>query len=58
MKEGVATDKDVASVERIANIMKYASFCGLGKTAPTAVLTAIQYFSDELFSKGDVYERM
>lgn len=58
MKEGVATDKDVASVERIANIMKYASFCGLGKTAPTAVLTAIRYFSDELFSKGDVYERM
>ncbi len=58
MKEGVATDKDVASVERIANIMKYASFCGLGKTAPTAVLTAIKYFSDELFSKGDVYERM
>jgi len=58
MKEGVATDKDVASVERIANIMKYASFCGLGKTAPTAVLTAIRYFSDELFSKGDVYERL
>lgn len=58
MKDGVATDKDVASVERIANIMKYASFCGLGKTAPTAVLTAIRYFSDELFSKGDVYERM
>ncbi len=56
MKEGVATDKDVASVERIAKIMKYASFCGLGKTAPTAVLTAIRYFSDELFSKGDVYE--
>ncbi len=58
MKEGVATDQDVANVERIANIMKYASFCGLGKTAPTAVLTAIKYFSDELFSKGDVYERM
>jgi NADH-quinone oxidoreductase subunit F len=58
MKEGVATDKDVASVEKIANIMKYASFCGLGKTAPTAVLTAIRYFSDELFSKGDVYERV
>jgi NADH-quinone oxidoreductase subunit F len=58
MKAGDATDKDVSSVERIANIMKYASFCGLGKTAPTAVLTAIKYFSDELFSKGDVYERL
>ncbi len=58
MKTGQATDKDASSVERIANIMKYASFCGLGKTAPTAVLTAIRYFSDELFSKGDVYERL
>jgi len=58
MKDGVATNQDAASVERISNIMKYASFCGLGKTAPTAVLTAIRYFSDELFSKGDVYERV
>ncbi len=58
MQNGEATDQDVNNVEHIANIMKNASFCGLGKTAPTAVLTAIQYFSDELFSKGDVYGRM
>ncbi len=58
MKSGEATAKDVSSIEHIANVMRHASFCGLGKTAPTAVLSAIRYFSDELFGKGDVYEEM
>ena len=27
--------------------MKYASFCGLGKAAPTAIHTCLKHFKDE-----------
>ncbi|MCT4620150.1 MAG: SLBB domain-containing protein [Marinisporobacter sp.] len=48
ISEGNATVDDLKNVEKIAKTMKYASFCGLGQTAPSAILSAIKYFSSEL----------
>ncbi|QZY53766.1 complex I 51 kDa subunit family protein [Crassaminicella profunda] len=50
ISEGNATVEDLKNVEKIAKTMKYASFCGLGQTAPSAILSAIKYFSSELCS--------
>lgn len=47
--DGTATAEDVAAIEKVANTMKYASFCGLGQTAPTAILSALKYFLPELW---------
>jgi len=49
MREGVALPSDPENIQRIANTMKYASFCGLGKTAPTALLSAVRYCPEEIF---------
>ncbi len=48
VSEGKAVAQDLRNIERIAKIMKHASFCGLGQTAPTATLSAIKYFTAEL----------
>lgn len=48
---GEASIEDLKTVERFANVMKYASFCGLGKTAPTALLTAIKHFPVEFYQQ-------
>lgn len=53
MAVGTATTKDLKNIEKISKIMKDASFCGLGQTASTAMLTAIKYFSPELCSSID-----
>jgi NADH-quinone oxidoreductase subunit F len=50
---GEGTMDDLNNIEKIANVMKHASFCGLGQTAPTALLSAIKYFSPELCSNID-----
>lgn len=50
---GSATPDDIENIKRIANIMKYCSFCGLGKTAPTVILSAFKYFSDEICNSID-----
>jgi NADH-quinone oxidoreductase subunit F len=47
--DGTASPDDVKAIEKVANTMKYASFCGLGQTAPTAILSAIKYFMPELW---------
>ncbi len=44
---GSGTRKDLELLERITATMRKASLCGLGQTAPTPVLTALRYFSDE-----------
>ncbi len=49
--QDMANEKDFKTVERFATVMKLCSFCGLGKTAPTPLLTAIQHFSDEFYSQ-------
>ncbi|MDK2918681.1 MAG: NADH-quinone oxidoreductase subunit [Candidatus Petromonas sp.] len=50
---GNASVEDLKTVEKFANVMKYASFCGLGQTAPTALLTAIKYFPVEFYQQID-----
>lgn len=46
--DGNALPQDLLNIEKISKIMKYASFCGLGQTAPSAILSAIKYFPTEL----------
>ena len=50
---GTASIEDFKTIERFANVMKYCAFCGLGQTAPTALLTAIKYFPDEFYKSID-----
>ncbi len=39
-------EKDVETAKRFANIMKSCSFCGLGETAQSALLSAIKHFPE------------
>ncbi len=41
---GTQSETDFETLDRFANIMKNCSFCGLGETAPSALLNAIKYF--------------
>ncbi len=38
---------DITRLENLAAVMKAASLCGLGQTAPNPVLTTLRYFRDE-----------
>jgi NADH-quinone oxidoreductase subunit F/NADP-reducing hydrogenase subunit HndC len=38
---------DIEELERLGNLVIAGSLCGLGKSAPNPVLTAIRYFRDE-----------
>ncbi|MBN2259552.1 MAG: SLBB domain-containing protein [Clostridiales bacterium] len=53
MRKGIETESDIVNIERIAKTMKYASFCGLGQTAPTALLSAIKNCPEEIFRRGE-----
>jgi NADH-quinone oxidoreductase subunit F len=45
--EGRGRPGDVELLERLANLVKRNSLCGLGQSAPNPVLTTLQYFRDE-----------
>ncbi len=45
--EGKAEPKDLGELEALARVVKENSLCGLGKTAPNPVLTAMRYFREE-----------
>lgn len=45
--EGKGKSKDIQTIKEIAETMKYASLCALGKTAANPVLTSLKYFRDE-----------
>jgi len=45
--QGKAEPKDLDILEELAYIVKDASLCGLGKTAPNPVLSTLKYFRDE-----------
>ncbi len=49
MADKTATQKDMDKLLRVSEVMVNASFCGLGETAPTSLLSAIKYFGDELY---------
>jgi NADH:ubiquinone oxidoreductase subunit F (NADH-binding) len=39
-----ATEKDLLSLESQARVMHQTSLCGLGQTAPTAIISTLHYF--------------
>ncbi|MCS7120728.1 MAG: NuoF family protein [Nitrososphaerota archaeon] len=39
--------RDLQTLEELCNMIKEASLCGLGQTAPNPVLTTLRYFRDE-----------
>jgi NADH:ubiquinone oxidoreductase subunit F (NADH-binding) len=45
--EGEGKPEDLKELERIGEVMKRASFCGLGRTAPNPVMTSLRYFREE-----------
>jgi len=44
---GKGKEEDIATLEELAQAVKDASLCGLGKTAPNPVLSTLRYFRDE-----------
>ena len=45
--DGTGTSSDLETLKTLAPIIKDASLCGLGQTAPNPVLTTLRYFPDE-----------
>lgn len=45
--EGEGTRADLELLERICNMVKHTSLCGLGKSAPNPVISTIRYFRPE-----------
>ena len=45
--DGTGTSSDLETLKTLAPIIKDASLCGLGQTAPNPVLTTLKYFRDE-----------
>jgi len=44
---GEGVPEDVDTLERLAKVIKTASLCALGQTAPNPVLTTLKYFREE-----------
>ena len=44
---GTAKKKDIANLEKFANIMCNSSLCGLGETAQSALVSAMHWFKEE-----------
>ncbi|HMP75390.1 MAG TPA: NADH-quinone oxidoreductase subunit NuoF [Kiritimatiellia bacterium] len=44
---GEASMDDLALLERLCDVVKNTSLCGLGQTAPNPVLSTLRYFRDE-----------
>ncbi|MEI7813677.1 MAG: NADH-ubiquinone oxidoreductase-F iron-sulfur binding region domain-containing protein [Coriobacteriia bacterium] len=45
--EGKGEEGDLEALEQLGNVVKSASLCGLGQTAPNPVLTTLRYFREE-----------
>ncbi|MEM7770963.1 MAG: NuoF family protein [Cyanobacteria bacterium P01_A01_bin.37] len=52
-KEHRATASDLEQLERLCDMVKYTSLCGLGQSAPNPVLSTLQYFRDEYLAAMD-----
>ncbi len=44
---GRGKEEDIAVLEELASVVKDASLCGLGKTAPNPIMTTLRYFRNE-----------
>ncbi len=47
LSQGRGTLADIEKMKSIAQTMKMTSFCGLGQSAPTALVTLLKYFENE-----------
>lgn len=47
---GKAGEADLVRLEKLGTIVRASSLCGLGKTAPIPVLTALKYFRSEFIA--------
>ncbi|MFB3813114.1 MAG: NADH-ubiquinone oxidoreductase-F iron-sulfur binding region domain-containing protein [Terriglobales bacterium] len=47
ISEGKGKEEDLALLDDLAWLVKEASLCGLGQTAPNPVLSTLRYFKDE-----------
>jgi bidirectional [NiFe] hydrogenase diaphorase subunit len=45
--DGRATADDLRLLETLCDMVKHASLCGLGQTAPNPVLSTLRYFREE-----------
>ena len=45
--KGLGTEKDLAELEKLANVIKDGSLCALGQSAPNPVLSTLAGFRDE-----------
>jgi len=50
ISRGEGRIEDLALLEELSDLIKEASLCGLGQTAPNPVLTTLRYFKDEYIS--------
>jgi bidirectional [NiFe] hydrogenase diaphorase subunit len=46
-----ATAQDLQTLESLCDLVKHASLCGLGQTAPNPVLSTLRYFREEYVSR-------
>jgi bidirectional [NiFe] hydrogenase diaphorase subunit len=44
---GTANPEDMMTLEKLCDLAKHASLCGLGQSAPNPVLSTLRYFRDE-----------
>ena len=44
---GEATEADLAQMERLADMVRRTSLCGLGQGAPNPIFSTLRYFRDE-----------
>lgn len=49
-RKGKGKQGDIDTIIRTCKVMQEASFCGLGQSAPTPILSVIKYFKSELMS--------
>ena len=45
--EGEGTEADLDTLERLADVVRSTTLCGLGQTAPNPVLSTLEHFRDE-----------
>ncbi len=45
--DGKATQRDIAKLEELCEMVKSTSLCGLGQTAPNPVLSTLRFFRNE-----------
>jgi bidirectional [NiFe] hydrogenase diaphorase subunit len=47
IRNGAATNSDLVMLEKLCDLVKHTSLCGLGQSAPNPVLSTLRYFRDE-----------